>query len=132
MGAGGDGLGWAGLTRFLVDLGEWVDGARPAQAAPGAELTDFPLILPPPEAMIRAVVEQHFLNHGRELPRARRFASVSSRTKSDDPQTESKVGSAGGELQGFALSPDALAEDCKVENLDTHGARSLTAREARV
>lgn len=37
-----------------------------------------------------------------------------------------------GELQAFALPPDALAEDCKVEDLDTHGARSLTAHEGRV
>jgi transposase len=31
----GTGCYGAGLTRFLVDQGEWVDGDRAAQAAPG-------------------------------------------------------------------------------------------------
>ena len=37
-----------------------------------------------------------------------------------------------GELQVFALAPDALAQDRKIENFDAHGARSLPARDARV
>jgi LysR family pca operon transcriptional activator len=41
---------------------------HPLRAAPG-DLGRFPLILPPPDAIIRPVVEQHFLSLGRELPR---------------------------------------------------------------
>jgi LysR family pca operon transcriptional activator len=43
---------------------------HPLLAGPGADLAGFPLILPPPDAIIRPAVEQHFLSLGRELPRA--------------------------------------------------------------
>lgn len=46
-----------------------VRAGHPILAAPGADLAGWPLILPPPGAIIRPVVEQHFLSHGRELPR---------------------------------------------------------------
>jgi LysR family pca operon transcriptional activator len=46
-----------------------VRAGHPLLAAPGAPLAGFPLILPPPDAIIRQVVEQHFLSTGRELPR---------------------------------------------------------------
>lgn len=46
-----------------------VRAGHPALTAPGRDLTDWPLVLPPPGAIIRPVVEQYFLAHGRELPR---------------------------------------------------------------
>lgn len=46
-----------------------VRAGHPLLAAPG-EIAAWPLILPPPDAIIRPVVEQHFLSHGREVPRA--------------------------------------------------------------
>lgn len=46
-----------------------VRAGHPVLAAPGSDLADWPLILPPPGAIIRPVVEQYFLTHGRELPR---------------------------------------------------------------
>lgn len=46
-----------------------VRAGHPALATPGADLAEWPLILPPPDAIIRPVVEQYFLTHGRELPR---------------------------------------------------------------
>jgi LysR family pca operon transcriptional activator len=47
-----------------------VRAGHPLVAAPGEALTGYPLILPPPDAIIRLGVEQHFLSHGREVPRA--------------------------------------------------------------
>ncbi len=47
-----------------------VRAGHPLLAAPGGDLALYPLILPPPDAIIRPAVEQHFLSHGRELPRA--------------------------------------------------------------
>ena len=47
-----------------------VRAGHPLLAAPGADLTQYPLILPPPDAVIRVAVEQYFMGHGRELPRA--------------------------------------------------------------
>jgi LysR family pca operon transcriptional activator len=46
-----------------------VRAGHPLLAAPGMPLTGFPLILPPPDAIIRQVVEQHFLRGGLEVPR---------------------------------------------------------------
>ncbi len=46
-----------------------VRAGHPLLAAPGGDLAAFPLILPPPDAIIRPAVEQFFLSHGRELPR---------------------------------------------------------------
>lgn len=46
-----------------------VRAGHPALAAPTADLAGWPLILPPPGAIIRPVVEQYFLTHGREVPR---------------------------------------------------------------
>jgi len=46
-----------------------VRAGHPLLAAPGTPLADFPLILPPPDAIIRQVVEQHFLRGGLEVPR---------------------------------------------------------------
>jgi LysR family transcriptional regulator, pca operon transcriptional activator len=48
-----------------------VRAGHPALTMRGADLADWPLILPPPGAIIRPAVEQHFLSHGRELPRPR-------------------------------------------------------------
>ncbi|HVL21339.1 MAG TPA: pca operon transcription factor PcaQ [Amaricoccus sp.] len=45
-----------------------VRAGHPILDGPGTDLADWPLILPPPGAIIRPVVEQHFLSHGRELP----------------------------------------------------------------
>lgn len=46
-----------------------VRAGHPLLTTPGAEPADWPLILPPPGAIIRPVVEQYFLTHGHELPR---------------------------------------------------------------
>ncbi|MFO1142970.1 MAG: pca operon transcription factor PcaQ [Amaricoccus sp.] len=46
-----------------------VRAGHPLLAGPG-EIAAWPLILPPPDAIIRPVVEQYFLSHGREVPRA--------------------------------------------------------------
>lgn len=46
-----------------------VRAGHPVLEAPAADLADWPLVLPPPGAIIRPVVEQYFLTHGRELPR---------------------------------------------------------------
>ena len=46
-----------------------VRAGHPLLAAPGGSLAAWPLILPPPDAIIRQVVEQHFLRTGLELPR---------------------------------------------------------------
>lgn len=46
-----------------------VRAGHPVLATPGTDLAEWPLILPPPGAIIRPVVEQYFLTHGRELPR---------------------------------------------------------------
>jgi LysR family pca operon transcriptional activator len=43
---------------------------HPLLGAPVAEFLDRPLILPPPGAVIRPVVEQYFLSIGREMPAA--------------------------------------------------------------
>lgn len=43
---------------------------HPLLAAPGRPVTDFPLVLPPPRAVIRPAVEQYFLSVGQEMPRA--------------------------------------------------------------
>jgi len=43
---------------------------HPLAAAPGLAVTDFPLVLPPPRAVIRPPVEQFFLSIGQDLPRA--------------------------------------------------------------
>ncbi len=67
-----------------------VRAGHPILAAPGADLDGWPLILPPPGAIIRPVVEQHFLSHGRELPR---------------PQVETVSLALG---RGLALSSDAI------------------------
>jgi LysR family pca operon transcriptional activator len=42
---------------------------HPLLATPGGNLAAWPLILPPPDAIIRQVVEQHFLRGGLEVPR---------------------------------------------------------------
>lgn len=46
-----------------------VRAGHPLLAAPVEDLAAYPLILPPPDAIIRPVVEQYFLSHGREVPR---------------------------------------------------------------
>ena len=46
-----------------------VRAGHPLLAAPGGSLAAWPLILPPPDAIIRQVVEQHFLSTGLEVPR---------------------------------------------------------------
>lgn len=46
-----------------------VRAGHPALASPGADPADWPLILPPPRAIIRPVVEQYFLARGCEMPR---------------------------------------------------------------
>ena len=43
---------------------------HPLAAAPGLAVTDFPLVLPPPRAVIRPPVEQFFLSIGQDVPRA--------------------------------------------------------------
>lgn len=43
---------------------------HPLVAAPGLAVTDFPLVLPPPRAVIRPAVERFFLSVGQEMPRA--------------------------------------------------------------
>ena len=43
---------------------------HPLAAAPGLPVTDFPLVLPPPRAVIRPAVEQFFLSIGQEMPEA--------------------------------------------------------------
>lgn len=43
---------------------------HPLITAPGRPVTDFPLILPPPRAVIRPAVEQFFLSIGQEMPDA--------------------------------------------------------------
>ena len=43
---------------------------HPLLAAPGRAVTDFPLVLPPPRAVIRPAVEQFFLSVGQEMPQA--------------------------------------------------------------
>jgi len=45
-----------------------VRGGHPLGEAPGPGFAGFPLILPPPGAVIRPVVEQYFLSLGQELP----------------------------------------------------------------
>jgi LysR family pca operon transcriptional activator len=46
-----------------------VRAGHPLLAASGGSLAGWPLILPPPDAIIRQVVEQHFLRAGQEVPR---------------------------------------------------------------
>jgi LysR family pca operon transcriptional activator len=43
---------------------------HPLVAASGPAVTDFPLVLPPPDAVIRPAVEQYFLSVGQEMPQA--------------------------------------------------------------
>jgi LysR family pca operon transcriptional activator len=53
---------------YAEDVVAVVRAGHPILDGPGADLAGWPLILPPPGAIIRPVVEQHFLSHGRELP----------------------------------------------------------------
>lgn len=46
-----------------------VRAGHPILLEPGGNLAAYPLILPPPDAIIRQVVEQHFLRSGLEVPR---------------------------------------------------------------
>ena len=46
-----------------------VRAGHPLLAAPVEALASYPLILPPPDAIIRPVVEQFFLSHGKDVPR---------------------------------------------------------------
>ena len=55
---------------FVEPVVAVVRPGHPLVAAPELAVTDFPLILPPPRAVIRPAVEQYFLSVGQELPQA--------------------------------------------------------------
>jgi LysR family pca operon transcriptional activator len=47
-----------------------VRSGHPLLAAPERAVTEFPVVLPPPRAVIRPAVEEYFLSAGQEMPRA--------------------------------------------------------------
>lgn len=55
---------------YVEPVAAIVRPGHPLVAAPARGLADFPLILPPPGAVIRPAVEQYFLTLGREPPSA--------------------------------------------------------------
>lgn len=55
---------------YVEPVAAVVRPGHPLTAAPGRTVTDHPLVLPPPGAVIRPAVEQYFLTLGQELPEA--------------------------------------------------------------
>jgi LysR family pca operon transcriptional activator len=56
---------------FTEKVAAIVRPGHPLAADPSVAVTDFPLIAPPPGAIIRPLVEQFFLSLGHEMPRPR-------------------------------------------------------------
>ena len=88
---------------------------HPLIAAPGPGFAGFPLILPPPRAVIRPTVEQYFLSLGQDLPRrwSRRCRSPSgagwcrSRTRSGSSRAASSPRRSASAASSRSSSPGA-------------------------